>query len=41
MHGFGLYHCKQIAEEHGGEIKIESTLGFGTEFIVFLPTITL
>jgi len=35
--GFGLSLVKQIVESHGGEIEINSQLGKGTEFTVFLP----
>lgn len=36
--GLGLYICRQIIGEHGGEIAIESELGKGTTVIVTLPT---
>ena len=35
--GLGLYICKQVAEAHGGDIQVESTLGRGTKFSVVLP----
>ncbi len=35
--GLGLFICKQIAEAHGGSIKVESVKGEGTTFIVQLP----
>jgi signal transduction histidine kinase len=38
-YGLGLSICKQIAEQHGGNIKVISELGKGTEFIVRLPII--
>jgi signal transduction histidine kinase len=37
MHGVGLYHCKQIAQAHQGELSVNSEPGKGTEFIVRLP----
>jgi signal transduction histidine kinase len=35
--GLGLSIAKQIIEEHGGEIRVESELGKGARFSVFLP----
>ena len=35
--GIGLGICKRIVEAHMGRIKVESTLGKGTVFTVFLP----
>lgn len=35
--GLGLEICRQIVEAHGGELKIESTVGKGTDVIVALP----
>lgn len=34
--GMGLYLSRQIVQAHGGEIKVVSQEGKGTEFIVFL-----
>jgi signal transduction histidine kinase len=36
-HGFGLPICKQIIEDHGGRIELESVEGHGTTFIITLP----
>ncbi len=37
--GLGLCYVKKIAEEHGGRIWIDSTLGKGSVFSLFLPFI--
>jgi signal transduction histidine kinase len=35
--GLGLYLCRNIVQEHGGEILVESVPGAGTTFRVRLP----
>ena len=35
--GLGLYICKQIIEDHEGKLDVESQLGEGTAFSVWLP----
>ena len=35
--GLGLFICKQIVEQHGGAIHVESVLGAGSTFVVRLP----
>jgi signal transduction histidine kinase len=36
---WGLFSCRQIIREHGGEIEIQSTLGQGTTVRVTLPAV--
>lgn len=38
--GIGLYQCRQIVEEHGGTIEVESSIGEGSVFTVRLPLYT-
>lgn len=35
--GIGLYQCKRIVEAHNGNIKVKSSEGVGTDFMVYLP----
>jgi signal transduction histidine kinase len=35
--GLGLAACKEIIDAHGGRIRVESTVGRGTAFIIRLP----
>ncbi|HWQ47015.1 MAG TPA: GAF domain-containing sensor histidine kinase [Longilinea sp.] len=35
--GLGLFICKQIIQNHSGEIKVESVVGEGTSFTILLP----
>jgi len=36
---WGLFSCRQIIREHGGEIDIQSTPGHGTTVRVTLPSV--
>jgi two-component system, OmpR family, sensor kinase len=37
--GLGLYICKQIVEQHGGEIAVEAPADGGTRFTVAIPRV--
>jgi signal transduction histidine kinase len=37
--GLGLALCRKVAEEHGGSLTVESSVGIGTEFVVSLPAV--
>jgi signal transduction histidine kinase len=36
--GLGLYISKRIIDEHGGRIDVDSHVGEGTTFTLWLPT---
>lgn len=36
--GLGLWICKRVLQLHGGDIRVESTEGQGSRFILFFPS---
>lgn len=38
--GLGLAACKEIIDEHGGRVRVESSLGRGTAFVIRFPVTT-
>ena len=38
--GLGLYISRNIVEQHGGRIEVETQLGSGATFAVWLPADT-
>jgi len=39
--GLGLAQAQRIVDEHDGRLEVESALGEGSVFRVFLPNLTL
>ncbi|MEM7476853.1 MAG: HAMP domain-containing sensor histidine kinase [Planctomycetota bacterium] len=39
--GVGLSACKQVIDDHDGRIRVESSVGVGTAFIIRLPIATV
>jgi signal transduction histidine kinase len=38
--GLGLAIVRQIAESHGGEVRLQSKVGLGSSFVIWLPVTT-
>ncbi len=38
--GVGLSTCKEVIDAHGGRIRVESSVGKGTAFLIRLPALT-
>jgi len=39
-HGLGLSSCQTIVKNHNGAIQVESKVGYGSTFTIYLPTST-
>jgi signal transduction histidine kinase len=37
--GIGLYHCRELVHQYGGEIRVQSKSGEGATFSIHLPDI--
>jgi signal transduction histidine kinase len=37
--GLGLSSCRKIIEAHHGRIRVDSTMGIGTQFTIKLPVV--
>lgn len=40
-HGLGLYLVMQFVKKRGGSVEVESTLGVGSRFILYLPKLSV
>lgn len=38
--GLGLAACKEIVDEHGGRVQVQSSVGRGTAFLIRLPVVS-